>query len=155
MTPEGKRRSREERDVGAFSPNYVAFFEAFNSGHFFEAHEVLEVLWLKERANPDGNFFKGLIQVAGAFVHVRKSRRGPAIALLNLAQDHLVRYPSIHNGLNVKDLLVALAACQRKLESASDGHFSDMSAPKLVLRIDGQHADRVKRPGCFDFKDVQ
>ena len=84
-----------------YNAHYLGFFECFNRQLFFEAHEVLEVLWLKKRSDPQELFYKGLIQLAGAFVHVQKGRRGPAIALLKLAQANLSRYPGTHEGLKV------------------------------------------------------
>lgn len=61
---------------------------------FFEAHEVLELLWLQDRQGPTGDFFKGLIQIAGAFVHFQKGRPQPGQALLRRASFHLSKYPS-------------------------------------------------------------
>ena len=80
--------------------HYLAYFACFSRGDFFEAHEVLEELWLPKRRGPDGDFFKGLIQLAGAFVHVRKNRPGPALALLGLARANLAKYPDGHLGLD-------------------------------------------------------
>ena len=40
----------------------------FNSQRFFEAHEALEALWLKEHGG-EKVFLHGLIQVAAAFHH--------------------------------------------------------------------------------------
>ena len=47
---------------------YQKGLEAFNSGHFYEAHEHWEEVWL-ETPNPDKMFLQGLIQVAAAFHH--------------------------------------------------------------------------------------
>lgn len=60
-----------------YDPRYVRFFECFNQQLFFEAHEVLEALWLPQRQGLNGRFYKGLIQLAGAFVHLQKGRRPP------------------------------------------------------------------------------
>ena len=79
-------RSLEENGL---PPNYAAFFACFNRQQFFEAHEALELLWLTERGRPDADFFKGLIQLAGAFVHLQRSRMRPAGALLKLARANL------------------------------------------------------------------
>ena len=49
--------------------HYLGYFECFNRQLFFEAHEVLEELWLAQRDGPKGAFYKGLIQLAGAFVY--------------------------------------------------------------------------------------
>ena len=80
---------------------YLAFFTCFNEGRFFEAHEVLEELWLEVRHDADGNFYKGLIQFAAAFVHWQEGRTGPAASLLRTAGGHLARYPERHHGLDV------------------------------------------------------
>ncbi len=72
---------------------YLAFFDCFNQQQFFEAHEVLEKLWLSERGRPSGLFYQGLIQLAGAFVHVQKERPGPAVALFRPARAKLQSDP--------------------------------------------------------------
>ena len=76
-----------------YDPHYLSYFECFNQQRFFEAHEVLEVLWLTQRDGPNGPFYKGLIQLAGAFVHWQKNRPGPAVALFKLAQTYLQQIP--------------------------------------------------------------
>lgn len=80
---------------------YLAFFDRFNGGEFFEAHEVLEELWLDCRLAEIGNFYKGLIQLAGVFVHLEHERPAPAAALLRLAHGNLSVYPSPHQRLDV------------------------------------------------------
>jgi hypothetical protein len=42
-----------------------------------------------------------LIQLAGAFVHIQKQRRGPALALLGLARGNLGKYPSHYEALDM------------------------------------------------------
>ena len=71
---------------GELDPHYAGFFECFNQQLFYEAHDVLEELWLPRRREPDGLFYKGLIQLAGAFVHLQKDRLSPAAALFRLAR---------------------------------------------------------------------
>ena len=77
----------------ASDPHFVAFFRCFNAGQYFEAHEVLEELWLADRRGPIGDFYKGLIQLAGAMVHLGKNRLPPGLALLKLARANLEKYP--------------------------------------------------------------
>jgi predicted metal-dependent hydrolase len=81
---------------------YVGYFECFNGQLFFEAHEVLEDLWLADRMGPNGNFYKALIQLAGAFVHLQKNRLRPSAALLKLARTNLDPYPARHEQLNLE-----------------------------------------------------
>ena len=84
------------REEAGVDRHYAAFFECFNRGLFYEAHEVLEQIWLGQRGGPNGPFYKGLIQLAGACVHLAKDRKGPAAALLRLARTNFTRafYPT-------------------------------------------------------------
>jgi predicted metal-dependent hydrolase len=85
--------------------HYLGYFECFNRGLFYEAHDVLEELWLAERGGPNDAFFKGLIQFAGAFVHLQKGRLRPAAALFTLSQKYLGGYASPHLALDVAEVL--------------------------------------------------
>jgi predicted metal-dependent hydrolase len=97
--------------------HYVGFFECFNRQLFFEAHEVLEELWLTERGQPKDLFYKGLIQLAGAFVHVQKARRGPAVALLNLAKGNLEKFPGVYEQLSVSEVLELICSWTLRLRA--------------------------------------
>jgi hypothetical protein len=100
-----------------FDARYLGYFACFNRQEFYEAHDVLEDLWLLDRHGPNGDFYKGLIQLAGAFVHLQKERLRPADALFQLAERNLGKYPAQHEATNVSAVLrlcadwrVALAA---------------------------------------------
>jgi predicted metal-dependent hydrolase len=97
--------------------NYAAFFDCFNRGQFYEAHGVLEKLWRAENGGPNSAFYQGLIQLAGAFVHLQKGRRGPTAALLRRARENLAQYPSPHLRLNVVGVCRMAEHWLRKLES--------------------------------------
>ena len=114
-------------------PHYLGYFACFNRQLFFEAHEVLEQIWLPQRKGPNGSFYKGLIQLAGAFVHLQKNRPGPAAALFKLAEANLGRYPSPHNRLDLENVLARIADWLRQLESNSMNHLSPATAPNLLL----------------------
>ena len=101
--------------------HYLGYFECFNRGLFYESHDVLEELWLEDRHGPDGNFYKGLIQFAGAFVHLQKHtaaqpRLRPATALFKLARANLQSYPATHRRLHTKGLLAQIEAWLDRLE---------------------------------------
>src|SRR5271156_1990851 len=88
----------EGRDLDA---HYLGYFECFNRGMYYDAHDVLEKLWLPDRDGPNGAFYKGLIQLAGAFVHLQKNRLRPAAALFKLARANLKKFPDFHEQLDV------------------------------------------------------
>jgi predicted metal-dependent hydrolase len=102
------------RDLDA---HYLGYFDCFNRQLFYEAHDVLEDLWLLDRHGDDGNFYKGLIQLAGAFVHLQKNRLRPSAALFKLAQANLEKYPSPHEQLDLQVVLRLIGGWLRQLET--------------------------------------
>ena len=120
---------------------YLGFFECFNRQQFFEAHEVLEDLWLPVRHGPNGAFYKGLIQLAGAFVHLQKNRLRPAAALFKLARTNLEKYPGPHDGLDMKMVRTLIEDWLAELESKNFevNPLNARHAPKLELSADYLH----------------
>lgn len=93
-------------------PCYTGWFAYFNAAEFYTAHDVLEQLWLKTKGD-NYAFFKGMIQVAGAFVHLKKHyeqpdhpkhgrRLNPAARLFDLAINNLQSFSPLRLGLNVE-----------------------------------------------------
>ena len=129
-------------------PFYRAYFQCWNDQRYYEAHDVLEQVWLKKES-ADDNFFKGLIQAAGAFVHLQKNfehphhakhsrRLRPAVRLFALAETNLKSFTPRHHGLDVSDLIQLL---RRYRESIERSHFrtnpwSPAKAPTLNLAKD-------------------
>ena len=132
-------------DGAALDPCYVGWFTCFNEGRYYEAHDVLEHLWLQTR---DANhaFFKGLIQLAGAFVHLRKqferplhpkdrNRLRPAARLFQLALGNLAPFRPVHLRLDVG----AVCAMCETLVAAIDASafarnpWSPGNAPRIEL----------------------
>jgi len=121
------------------NPHYLGYFECFNHQLYYEAHEVLEHLWLKDRHGPNGAFYKGLIQLAGAFVHVQKGRPQPAASLLRLTLVNLEKYPAVHEHLSVENACKLARKWLEILEPARpDAHpFKGQHWPVLKLERDG------------------
>ncbi|MBU6403012.1 MAG: DUF309 domain-containing protein [Verrucomicrobia bacterium] len=121
---------------GDLDAHYLGYFECFNQECFYEAHDVLEELWLADRRGPNGDFYKGLIQLAGAFVHLQKQRLRPAAALLKLARDNLDSYPRLHQRLDVAAVLTLISDWLDRLETGgfSLNPLTSTTAPKLALQ---------------------
>jgi predicted metal-dependent hydrolase len=116
--------------------HYLGYFDCFNRQLFYEAHDVLEDLWLADKYGPNGNFYKGLIQLAGAFVHLQKNRLRPSAALFKLARTNLEKYPSPHEKLNLAAVQQLMAGWEFQLEK--DGFqvnpLTAMNVPQLALQ---------------------
>ena len=97
-------------------PRYAGYFALFNAQKFYEAHDVLEDLWLPDRQGANGDFYKGLIQLAGAFVHLQKNRLRPSAALFKLAQANLGKYPASHERLNLAGVRQLIAHWLARLD---------------------------------------
>jgi len=117
------------------APRYLAFFDCFNTGRFFEAHEVLEPVWLPARSTPDARFYQGLIQLAGAFVHLDKQRPAPALRLLRSAQAHLAGYPAVHFQLDLTQVRALIVSWIDRLDAppGSDRAGASAAPPQLPL----------------------
>ena len=107
---------------------------------------MLEQLWLHTRS-ADSDFFKGLIQAAGAFVHLQKhfehpshakhSRRlPPAVRLFRLAEKNLSSFAPWHHALDVAALCQLLSRYADEIVASdyTTNPWSPETAPKLQLR---------------------
>jgi hypothetical protein len=65
--------------------------EQMNSGEYFDCHETLEEIW-QEEEGPVRDLYKGLVQVAAAFVHVGRNNHFGANRLLTTALGYLAPY---------------------------------------------------------------
>ena len=143
-------RELESEDVKvtgdvATHPFYRAYFRCWNEQRYYEAHDVLEQLWLNGDT-ADNNFFKGLIQAAGAFVHLQKNfehprhakharRLRPAVKLFELAEKNLAPYGPRHHALDVPGLLDLLRSTRQKIARSDfkKNPWSPENAPRLQL----------------------
>ena len=116
-------------------PHYAGYFHCFNRQLFYEAHDVLEDLWLADKHGANGAFYKGLIQLAGAFVHLQKNRLRPAAALFKLARANLEKYPRLHDQLNLKMVRMLIEHWLGQLESKNFevNPLTAHNAPQLAL----------------------
>jgi len=135
-----------EEQAGYFHPCYEGYFQCFNAGDYYEAHDVLEHLWL-DCQDADHLYFKGLIQIAGAFVHLKKQharphhptdgrRLFPAVRLFSLGLANVEPFGPHHLGL---DILAVCTMCREWKALIEESNFSvnpwrPGEGPRLELR---------------------
>jgi predicted metal-dependent hydrolase len=125
---------------------YLGYFECFNSQRYYEAHDVLEHLWLREgRGASDYAFYKGLIQLAGGFVHLKLQhaqpehpkhghRLAPARRLFLLAATNLSPYGPRHLGLGLEHpVSLALTMVELLERDGVVNPWNPSTAPHLPL----------------------
>ncbi len=113
------------------SPRYLYAIDLFNSGYYWEAHEVLEELWVRVgRATPTGQFLQGLIQIAAAVLKKAQNKPQPARRLLDKGLAKLKPHNATYLGINS-------AALTEDLERFFAGE--SVGLPGMVLRnFDGK-----------------
>ena len=127
---------------------YAAFFQLWNKQKYYEAHDVLEQLWLRERNTETARFFQALIQAAGAFVHLQKNfeqpthakhgrRLRPATRLFALALRNLEGLPNEFRELDLVSLRQLLTRVREEIIASNfqTNPWAPTKAPRLMLRI--------------------
>ena len=140
---EGMLQGLAARESG-LDPRYEGYFTCFNSQRYFDAHDVLEHLWLRTR-DGDHAFYKGLIQFAGAFVHLQKQfqrpqhpkdlgRARPAVRLFQIAARNLAGYRPLHLRLDVERVWTLSTTMAAQITRAGYANpWTPESAPRLSL----------------------
>jgi uncharacterized protein len=150
----GERISRFVESLGgekkgsteiAAHPYYRAFFQCWNEQRYYEAHDVLEQVWLHDPITAeDAQYFKGLIQAAGAFVHLQKQfehpthpkhgkRLGPAVRLFRLAEKNLAPFGDRRHDLDLAWFREILSQYRSAVESNGKNPWTPDNAPKVFL----------------------
>lgn len=129
----GKHAKIAERVAGwdrsaPWHPCYVEYFRLFNARAYYEAHDILEHIWL----GSDGEryiFYKALIQFAGGYVHLQHHHREPAhrvhgrrlrpaARLFRRSAGLLAAFPAQHEGIAVEDIIVQALSSAGALETS-------------------------------------
>jgi hypothetical protein len=117
----GENASAASGEV-ADHPFYRAYFQCWNDQRYYEAHDVLEQVWLN-KDSADDDFFKGLIQAVGAKMGV------------NYGCDR-VRFPSaVRSGTRVRG----------RAEIVSTEDVAGGVQVKIRITVEGEHAEK---PAC-------
>lgn len=109
---------------------YLRGIRLFNSGAYFEAHEVLEDAW-RGAPTVEKKFLQGLIQVAVGLHHHSKGNVVGARSLLSRAARNLSSYPEDFGGIQLPELLHSLAQWQHALIECK----SVPPAPRFVVNL--------------------
>lgn len=107
-------------------PEYAAFADCWNAGRYFEAHEVLEGLWMRTRDRGQ----QGMIQLVVAFHHVSKGNLKGARTMIDRAVPRL-RDPAA--GPSPFDLAAMAAFAQRLRASIDAGNAAETIAQRPRL----------------------
>ncbi len=119
----------------SLDPEYLSFVSLFNDRQYELSNQTLMPLW---QANVSNRFYKGLIQLAGAYQHWSTGNAFWTEDLFASAYNLLKNYAPLHKGLDVERLLDEIEACNQVARRAKEaGELSpteEMPQIQLVLK---------------------
>lgn len=107
----------------------------FNRGYYFEAHDLLEALWM-ETTGQDRLFLQGLIQVSVGFYHLSNENFKGAVSQLTKGLLKLENYLPEHRGVELKNFADEVSRWKVLAQLGMDGErvtFDEGKAPRIHL----------------------
>jgi hypothetical protein len=84
------------------SKRYLYAIDLFNYGYWWEAHEVLETLWIETgKKTPAGLFLQGLIQICAALIKKTQAMRFGALRLAGRGMSKMILRKDVFLGIDV------------------------------------------------------
>lgn len=114
------------------SPALLHGIEQFNHREYFECHETLEGIWIKEQ-RPIRTLYKGILQVGvGCYHLLRNNYRGATIKLDSGAR-YLEPFAPRCMGVDVARLIADARALHRTLTTLGPDHFREIDLSLLPI----------------------
>lgn len=98
--------------------------DQFNAGQYYDCHETLEEIW-QEEAGEVRDLYKGLIQLAAAFVHLSRANYAGAERLLRTAAEYLETYRPAALGFDIERIAPTAVDCRARLLELGPGRAAD------------------------------
>lgn len=124
-------RRVEETLLSRFEKGIVKF----NSGEYYECHDILEDLWFDIRGS-SRKFYQGLIHLAVGFHHIiyLNNPKG-AISQLTKCIDKLSVFQPQYQGIELTTLLNKISSCIEDINRIKNGE-SDLFNESLIPRLE-------------------
>ena len=117
---------------------YLYGIDLYNSGYFWEAHEVWEPVWMRSAGNSRERIVvQGLIQLSNACLKLLMERPEAAARLLVIAREKIIdaaRPAPVMMGLELDPLSVQIAGYSALLARHVSGDTDELLAHRPVLK---------------------
>jgi predicted metal-dependent hydrolase len=131
--------SSREPCEGDPHPSAIKGMEAFNQGHYFEAHEDLEAAW-REEMGPVRDLYRAILQVGVVYLHITRLNYAGAIKVYQRSQKWLRLWPDTCRGIAIQQLRQDLDEVMTALQQLGPENIADfdlsMFKPILFLNSD-------------------
>lgn len=117
----------------------------FNTGEYFECHEVLEELWLAERG-PIRELYQGVLQIGVALLHRQRGNFKGAVSLLQSGLRHIAPFGALCQQLDLARLRRETEALLKHLQQLGAERLAEMDetlVPQVWLRSDSLCDDEL------------
>ena len=103
--------------------------ELFNRRQYWEAHEAWEGAWMPLRDSAEGDFYKGLVQVAAGTYHYQRRNPNGALVKWRDGANFLRGFLPAWSGIDIQALVSDVDQLVRGLEGARD--WPELPLPQL------------------------
>ncbi len=107
----------------------------FNRREYFQAHETLEAVWLKE-TGPLRPFFQGIIQLSAGLLHIERGNHAGALSLLEQGIGKLEAFPTRCLGIHTQTLKTQARRCRDSLLALGEEGLKEFAwdnAPQIEV----------------------
>jgi predicted metal-dependent hydrolase len=98
--------------------------ELFNSGQYYEAHEVLEEAWNQDKT-PGRELYRGILQIGVAYLQIERGNFNGAVKIFLRARQWLDPLPDICRGVDIAKLRRDAAHVYANLKSLGPGRIEE------------------------------
>lgn len=104
--------------------------EQFNKQEFFQCHETLEGIWLKQEGG-NKELLQGLIQLAVGYHHMLKGNSKGALTLLKRGLARVAKYKPAALGLALSDLCEGVQTTLAEIDIDPEAQIDPASIPRV------------------------
>ncbi len=118
-----------------FPEEYLLFFEKFNTGEYYECHDLLESIWLGDREN---RYLQGMLQMAVGIYHYEYGNVKGARLMFQSALIYLQKYRPYYWGVNVEVVIEYIEQLLRHLPNVKQialEQAKENPLPKIHLQF--------------------
>jgi predicted metal-dependent hydrolase len=124
-------------------PAFLHGIEQFNHHEYFECHETLEGIWIKER-RPIRTLYKGILQVGVGCYHLLRNNYRGAIIKLDSGARYLEPFAPRCLGVDVARLIADARTLHAALTQLGPEHFREVDLrliPIIAYDAKGERDD--------------
>lgn len=114
----------------------------FNSGEWFEAHEVWEDIW-HDAGGDKKRFYQGLIQLAVTIEHIRRGNPRGVVQVYQSATSKFDGLPDEFMGIDITDLVKRVGAMVKPVSEMPAEVFKPRVGRGLEMPIDLKNAPKI------------